>query len=94
MPWTDGETLVPLAQGTAPQPGGDGIRRRRLSNTPLVGLREGQWKYTRCALDPEQLFDLEADPHERHNLADDPAHQGTLRPLRAKSPKPAGTCRL
>jgi choline-sulfatase len=29
----------------------------------------------RCALDPEQLFDLETDPDEMRNLAEDPAHR-------------------
>ena len=31
------------------------------------------------------MFDLEADPQERHNAASDPAHSGTLQTLRAKS---------
>lgn len=53
------------------------------SYAPLVGLREGRFKYTRCALDPEQLFDLQADPLEGTNLATDPAHAGTLARFRA-----------
>ena len=28
------------------------------SYAPLVAIREGDWKYVRCALDPDQLFDL------------------------------------
>jgi choline-sulfatase len=38
-------------------------------NSPAVMLRRGRHKYIWCADDPEQLFDLEADPHELLNLA-------------------------
>jgi choline-sulfatase len=85
MPWTDGEDLSPLTRGgnrTAPvamEYAAEG------SDAPLVSLRYGKWKYNRCALDPDQLFDMQTDPHELTNLAGDPAHQGTLRTLRAKS---------
>ena len=48
-------------------------------------LRYGKWKYNRCNLDEDQLFDMEADPHELTNLAADPAHAGTVTSLRAKS---------
>ena len=85
MPWTDGESLLPAARGgerTAPvaiEYAAEG------SIAPLVCLRYGQWKYIRCAADPDMLFDLAADPGELQNLAGDPAHQGTLDAMRAKA---------
>ena len=85
MPWVEGESLVHLGQG--------GIRTSPIameyaaeaSYTPLVSLRYGKWKYNRCATDPEQLFDMEADPRERTNLASNPARLGTINSLRTKS---------
>jgi choline-sulfatase len=83
MPWTDGETLLPLATGT----GGHGVVAVEYaaegSQAPLVCLRRGRWKLNLCTLDPDQLFDLEADPQETRNLAADPAHAGTLAELKA-----------
>ncbi|MEE4189220.1 MAG: choline-sulfatase [Roseobacter sp.] len=85
MPWTTGISLVPMAQGgertepVAMEYAAEG------SYAPMVSLRYGKWKYNRCALDPDQLFDLEADPQELVNLADHPAHAGTVNSLRAKS---------
>ncbi len=84
-PWTDGTNLVPLGQGeerTAPVAM---EYAAEASYAPLVSLRTGQWKYNRCALDPDQLFDLINDPHELNNLVDDAAHQDTLAELRAQS---------
>ena len=85
MPWTDGESLLPLTTGaerTAPV----AIEyAAEASYSPLVALRYGRWKYTRCTLDPEQLFDLESDPHELTNLAGEPEHRATLEALRTKA---------
>ncbi len=84
-PWVQGETLVPLGQGgerTAPVAM---EYAAEASYAPMVSLRYGPWKYNRCALDPDQLFNLETDPHELTNLADVLEHKGTLDQLRAKS---------
>jgi choline-sulfatase len=49
------------------------------SYAPLVGIREGDWKYIHCELDPPQLFNLAEDPNELTNLANDPAHAETAK---------------
>ena len=82
MPWTDGESLLPLATGRRRDSPVAMEYAAEASITPLVGLRQGRWKYTNCAADPEQLFDLDTDPQELANLADDPAHAKTLEHFR------------
>jgi choline-sulfatase len=71
-PWTDGESLVPLARGEGRKTPVAMEYAAEGSIAPMVALRQGAWKYTRCAVDPEQLFDVANDPEERVNLADDP----------------------
>jgi choline-sulfatase len=82
MPWTDGTSLVPVASGQ-PRPAVAMEYAAEGSITPLVALREGAWKYTRCLADPEQLFDLANDPGERRNLVDDPRAAEVLAHFRA-----------
>ncbi len=84
-PWTDGESLLPLARG------GMRISPVRVeyaaegSDAPMVSLRKGRWKLNLCRLDPDQLFNLEADPDEAVNLADSPAHAALLAGLRSEA---------
>ncbi len=83
MPWTDGESLVPLAKGT---PRTSPVAMEYAAEgtiTPMVALRQGDWKYIHCPADPDQLFNLTDDPDEDKNLATNPAHAETLARLRA-----------
>jgi choline-sulfatase len=78
MPWTQGESLLPYAKGTIRTSVVAMEYAAEASYAPLVSLRKGQWKYNRCLLDPEQLFDLETDPHELNNLAQSADHKDVL----------------
>jgi len=82
MPWTDGESLVPLARGGTRKSPVAMEYAAEATISPMIALRAGRWKYTNCAVDPEQLFDLDADPHEMRDLAEDPAHTDTLERFR------------
>jgi choline-sulfatase len=73
-PWTQGESLLPLASGIPRTSPVAMEYAAEASYAPLVSLRQGKYKFNRCALDPDQLFDLENDPHELTNLIGNPAH--------------------
>lgn len=49
-----------------------------MTSRPMFMIRRGQYKYIHCDTDPPMLFDVDADPDERHNLAGDPAQAGRV----------------
>ena len=81
-PWTDGTSLLPLATGQGGRRAVPMEYAAEASESPMVGLRKGRWKLILCPLDPDLLFDLEADPQERHNLAPLAEHAATLAELK------------
>ena len=82
-PWTEGESLIDIANQKKTR-GPVAIEyAAEASYAPMVALRKGDYKYIRCDLDPDMLFNLADDPHELTNLVDDPAHTKALTSLRA-----------
>lgn len=64
-------------QGFAENEGGRFLYTQRI-------LWEDNWKFVLNGFDFDELYDLEADPGERRNLADDPACEPVLRALLEK----------
>jgi choline-sulfatase len=82
----EGRSLVPVLRGEGPCP--DGAESEYLAEgvaAPAVMIRRGRYKYIRCDGDPDQLYDLDADPRELVNVAESPAHAGACARLRAES---------
>ena len=66
----DGVSLLPALEGGArPDPVVRAEYAAEGSIAPMVMVREGAFKRVVAGADPVQLFDLEADPEERTNLA-------------------------
>ncbi|MEM7440522.1 MAG: choline-sulfatase [Pseudomonadota bacterium] len=81
-PWVDGEGLTRLANGT-PRTAPVLIEyAAEASYSPVVAMRAGAWKYTNCALDPEQFFNLDDDPRELDDRAEDPGCADVLEQFR------------
>ena len=78
---------VSLAAALGGAPGPDEVIGEYLAEgalAPLVMIRRGCFKFVHSPVDPDQLYDLAADPDERDNLAASAAHAARVRELRAE----------
>ena len=86
-----GKSLVPLLEGKEVPWREDFFYEHRFAHPKIPqteGVRTTRWKYTRyISVKPlyEELFDLQTDPHEEHNLANMPEHAQKLNELRARA---------
>lgn len=77
-PGYEGQSLMPLVTGREVEWRSDFLYEHRFDNKDIPksqGVRGERWVYARFdEQEPiyEQLFDLQTDPEELHNLADDP----------------------
>jgi len=85
----DGHTLVDMMQGDNSKRidevmmefTGEGVY------APALILRQDGIKYIHCRTDPAMMFDLNNDPQELNNVAEDPAYADTAKRMRAEIEK-------
>ena len=93
----EGRSLRPLLEGGAPAwrdfayselDYGFRLARELRGKTPqqarAYSIRTARWRYVYWLDEPEQLFDLEADPQELHDLGRDEGHAGIRATLRER----------
>jgi choline-sulfatase len=83
----DGRSLAAWLRGNRPTPQPPAALSEYLAEgalAPILMIREGRYKYVYSQPDPEQLYDLEADPHELNNLAGKPQHEQVRQALHAQ----------
>jgi choline-sulfatase len=80
----DGNSLVPQLAGDA---GRDEVIGEYLAEgaiAPLVMIKRGRYKFVHSPADPDQLYDLLADPDEVRNLATLGGHAARVQEFRAE----------
>jgi len=85
-----GISLLPYVKNEKPEKVREAILFEHLWKLPQIpsseGIRTNKWKYFRYRFiqTPEELYDLENDPLETKNLAQDPAYIKVVNELRSK----------
>ncbi|WP_437879772.1 choline-sulfatase [Pseudomonas sp. LRF_L74] len=74
----DGRSLVPHLLGEAGHDEVLGEYMAEGTNSPLMMIRRGDWKFVYSERDPLMLFDVRHDPQERENLANSVEHAGLI----------------
>lgn len=82
----EGSSLLSLMRGESPETErsvyGEMLGEGAIA--PVLMIRRGAYKYIYSQPDPEQLYDLDNDPHELTNLASVPEYAVTLEAFRAE----------
>ena len=83
----DGRTLVPLLEGAVEDPEATvvGEYLAECVPAPMVMIRRGRWKFVHVPGDPDQLFDLDADPLELSTLGADEAQEDVMSAFREET---------
>jgi arylsulfatase A-like enzyme len=80
----EGHSLVPQLKDPTKSREHPAITTHNVDNH---GIRTDRWRYIRYADGSEELYDMQADPNEWHNLADQPQHRTVVRELSQWLPK-------
>ena len=80
----DGHSLVPHLSGSHGHDEAIGAYLAEGALAPLLMIRRSRWKFVASLCDPDQLYDLDADPHERSDVARQPEHAELVRAFRTE----------
>lgn len=83
----DGRSLMPHLEGATGHDEVIGEYMGEGTNTPLVMIRRGDYKFIHSQQDPCLLFNLQADPQELINLSELPEHRALLDAFLAEAAK-------
>lgn len=82
----DGRSLLPHLEGKTANAHDEAIGEYLGEGAiaPLLMIRRGRYKFIHTPSDPDQLFDLQSDPHEDRNLANLPEYAERVQTFRTE----------